>query len=616
MAYQPLPAPSLVNGKIEFTVPGTAAGTLSVRRVAAAPNPAGNPASAAVPQAGTSGPTISNFSATATGTANQLRLVATINPANTSVEASTDNGATWRAVAMSTVGSQQEGVLTGVAAGTYAAGTIKLRAVAFPAVVVSEPLARTVPAAASTAAYVVLFEGTSRVADERPRAMGGGNTLYSGTPVSDYNNPWPLRLKTAYAGNTAYEGWGNYATFGDDISAGGMLHDAELTEIGNALVPGKRNILFLHHWINNVHGLVINQPGLTVQQTTDQVVQVINDHAVAVKARATAKAAELVLILFTEPSTMPAGYASLHAKMEQVVSAVRTYLRTNYQAMGFLVLVDLYSDPSFGGLNVPASSARFLSEQSGTHFVHYSGVAGHQFIADTFAAPALAKAVAGTAGIVEVVTVAPAPTLDKTRFLVFYESKTAGNTVAQWQDVSGKGRHATRLAGDTGVALLADATGRQVYRHAAGNQSWRVPALAPTAGDYTIYAYVRVTTPSPTYFFDVTTERTLVAMNSPDGYIYSGSFTGQGTPADVTGLHRATWQLNSGANAAAFLLDNVAQRTGGAYVARALTSPGRLGSSEDGGAQVFVGDIIAFAVAAGNDTAAQRSAVDTYFASL
>ena len=76
--------------------------------------------------------------------ANQIKLTANINPANTAVEVSTDNGATYRAVAMPTVGSQQEGILTSVAAGTYAPGTVKMRAVAFPSVVVSNTIALTV----------------------------------------------------------------------------------------------------------------------------------------------------------------------------------------------------------------------------------------------------------------------------------------------------------------------------------------------------------------------------------------------------------------------------------------------------------------------------------------
>jgi hypothetical protein len=48
MAYQNLPSPSLSNGKIVFAVPGTAAGTLSVRRKASGSTPAGVPASVSV----------------------------------------------------------------------------------------------------------------------------------------------------------------------------------------------------------------------------------------------------------------------------------------------------------------------------------------------------------------------------------------------------------------------------------------------------------------------------------------------------------------------------------------------------------------------------------------
>ena len=91
--------------------------------------------------------------------ANQIKLDATINPATTAVEASTDSGATWRAVAMTTVGSQQEGTLTNVAAGTYAAGTVKLRAVAAPSVVVSNPVGLTV-VAGQTGGYQSTYSTT------------------------------------------------------------------------------------------------------------------------------------------------------------------------------------------------------------------------------------------------------------------------------------------------------------------------------------------------------------------------------------------------------------------------------------------------------------------------
>ena len=116
--------------------------------------------------------------------ANQLKLVATIGPANTAVEASIDNGVTWKAVAMTTNGSQQEGLLVDVAAGTYPAGTVKLRSVAFPAVVVSEPLARTVLGAASSAAQIAL--NVSSVGNAILYAAGGtpNDFLYAFDPLT------------------------------------------------------------------------------------------------------------------------------------------------------------------------------------------------------------------------------------------------------------------------------------------------------------------------------------------------------------------------------------------------------------------------------------------------
>ena len=103
--------------------------------------------------------------------ANQIKLTAVITPANTAVEASTDSGATYRAVAMSTVGSQQEGILTNVTAGTYAIGAVKLRAVSAPAVIVSNTTALTVVPTSAGLTVNITTPGNSIVAGT---SNGGG----------------------------------------------------------------------------------------------------------------------------------------------------------------------------------------------------------------------------------------------------------------------------------------------------------------------------------------------------------------------------------------------------------------------------------------------------------
>ena len=143
--------------------------------------------------------------------ANQLKLVATIAPANTAVEASTDNGATWRAIAMETVGSQQEGILTNVPAATYAANSIKLRAVAFPAVVVSEPLARTVLAATLNAAADLMALGDSLTAGALAANQDSyTNVLRRTLPADRFRLSRILQLGAG--GRQAGPGDGNYTT--------------------------------------------------------------------------------------------------------------------------------------------------------------------------------------------------------------------------------------------------------------------------------------------------------------------------------------------------------------------------------------------------------------------
>ena len=166
--------------------------------------------------------------------ANQFKLPATINPANTAVEASTDNGVTWRAVAMSTVGSQQEGLLINVAAGTYAGGTVQLRSVAFPSVVASEPLARTVAGAAYTRTLLIPAGGAAQSSDgvtlsgpagaklEFNFKAGAGalpvhlDLLVGGTAVAGLDfegNYIPDQFRFTTAPGTVYSGPGN--TFQD-----------------------------------------------------------------------------------------------------------------------------------------------------------------------------------------------------------------------------------------------------------------------------------------------------------------------------------------------------------------------------------------------------------------
>lgn len=65
--------------------------------------------------------------------ANQIIFGATITPANAAMEVSINGGTSFAALAFTTVGSSQEGTLTGVAAASYAAGQLVMGAVGYPA---------------------------------------------------------------------------------------------------------------------------------------------------------------------------------------------------------------------------------------------------------------------------------------------------------------------------------------------------------------------------------------------------------------------------------------------------------------------------------------------------
>ena len=63
--------------------------------------------------------------------ANSITFGANITPPSTAMEVTINGGATFTALAFTTVGGSQQGILTNVPAGTYAVGSVGLRAVGY-----------------------------------------------------------------------------------------------------------------------------------------------------------------------------------------------------------------------------------------------------------------------------------------------------------------------------------------------------------------------------------------------------------------------------------------------------------------------------------------------------
>ena len=64
--------------------------------------------------------------------ANQITFGANIAPTTAQMEVTINSGATFTALTFATVGSNQQGTLTGVPATTYAIGAVGMRAVGYP----------------------------------------------------------------------------------------------------------------------------------------------------------------------------------------------------------------------------------------------------------------------------------------------------------------------------------------------------------------------------------------------------------------------------------------------------------------------------------------------------
>lgn len=111
---------------------------------------------------------------------NQIIFSANITPANAPMEVSTDGGASFAALPFTTVGSTQQGTLTGVTAGAYAAGKLIMRAVGYGSTT-TQPSPSTVNVVAT--AYALPF-----------RLLCDGDSTTHGV----YNDtPYPTLLATA-----------------------------------------------------------------------------------------------------------------------------------------------------------------------------------------------------------------------------------------------------------------------------------------------------------------------------------------------------------------------------------------------------------------------------------
>lgn len=127
----------------------------------------------------------------------------TITPPTAPIEVSINGGTSFVPLTFATVGSAQTARLTGVPAGTYAAGQLVMRCIGYPATAASNPSVRTVLAAtAQTLVDVMLIDGQSNAFGDGPAADFGL------PPVSGLHSPDPLReFQRAKIWNPATATW-------------------------------------------------------------------------------------------------------------------------------------------------------------------------------------------------------------------------------------------------------------------------------------------------------------------------------------------------------------------------------------------------------------------------
>lgn len=207
-------------------------------------------------------------------------------------------------------------------------------------------------------------------------------------------------------------------------------------------------------------------------------------------------------------------------------------------------------------------------------------------------------------------------TINYGRFLAFYESRTESNTSLRWQDISGHGQHLS--INSDNYLLLADDAGRMVYRASSGAPSWLVPPLSASPQDYTVYLVVRPATTNATFLFDSSidaggSDRLVLALNTSAGSLFRNSWLAPTLPLAVNELVVLTWRLNRAG--ATILVSNQLAKSGG-YNPIALSGTTTFGRPFDSNINGFLGDLVALAVAPGNDTDAQCDEVYNYLRSL
>jgi hypothetical protein len=175
--------------------------------------------------------------------------------------------------------------------------------------------------------------------------------------------------------------------------------------------------------------------------------------------------------------------------------------------------------------------------------------------------------------------------------------------------LSPNGRH---LTADGTYQLVEDAAGRDVYRATAGTPAWVVPPLSTVAQDYTFYFLIRPATTNDIFLFDANIGRLVVAINLGAGALFSGSWS-MSNYMNSGELVCLTYRMNSGG--ASIRKNKVVTSTGG-YNQRQVMDYITFGRNSGGLLNAFLGDMVAWGAAPGNDSDAQVLDTENYLLSL
>lgn len=482
MAYQNLPSPTVSNGEIVFAVPGSAAGTLYVRRKASGSTPAGTPATAVVAALSTPLTAPAGVAATATSASQIGASWNTVaNNAGYSVQRATDAAFTQNVVTAAAATNATSLALTGLSTNTLyyvrvkTLGTGAYADSPFSAAVSATTLAANLPLDVNP-----IFFGTSIFTDVyTPYADSQVAALVSAYSAASKPGVISNAVKKAVSGQ-------RLLTNGSDI---GMVDTFE-QQIAGTMVTDKLNLVFIDGPTNELSNQVA---GSSAAGAAERTLDALNLWLDKLLAYATTNNYPLRIVTGditprTNPGTVQPAFENERLTYQQLLEDALTNGTAKFHAYAYVGRDYRSYQP---GPNVDGSPSTYYVDT-----VHPSGAGRDQIWVPAYTAAAM-KAIHGIAQ-----PPPPSPPVSTTPDIEsFFPYGAASGTLVTVQGVNLSSPTSVTMNGITAPFTAVNATTLTVTvpSGATGNQITFTSAAGTTSATATTTDY-RANATNPTYF--------------------------------------------------------------------------------------------------------------------